>query len=428
MQSETKDLLTKVKAAGFKDAEVTVAAKKLSEMQIDASEISLMRTTDNVGITLRGILNGRYATVSLNQLDNESTSAGIKALRQAAEAAPIDEARQFAPDQGKMTFSYGPAVPNLEQMFDRLSEINQHVKKEFPDLNLEQCMVDHTDTTAWTSNTLGLNVEQRQGHYGFTAMFSAKRGDKTTSFSSAGAMAENLSAPFIEWGTVRSAMESSIRELDHQPFNGKFVGAMVMTPDSIGELFGPWLSHLGNDRLISGTSVLKDKMGKGVASEALTIRISPNDPMFAIKDFVTGDGYKSSPSTIVENGILKSWLLSDYGSRKTGLPRATNSGANMIIEAGAKTKMQMVSQIKKGLWLGRFSGGGPAANGDFSGVAKSSFLIENGELAAPLSEVMISGNLFTMLQSIMGISSERVNNGSDLLPWIAVDGITVAGK
>ena len=76
----------------------------------------------------------------------------------------------------------------------------------------------------------------------------------------------------------------------------------------------------------------------------------------------------------------------------------------------------------------RFSGGGPAANGDFSGVAKNSYLIEQGRLGAPVSEVMVSGNLFEMMNSISGISAESVNDGVSSVPWVRVEGITVAGK
>ncbi|NLA54041.1 MAG: TldD/PmbA family protein, partial [Clostridiales bacterium] len=68
------------------------------------------------------------------------------------------------------------------------------------------------------------------------------------------------------------------------------------------------------------------------------------------------------------------------------------------------------------------------SNGDFSGVAKNSFFIRDGKIAEAVSETMISGNLEHMFKKVRGISSERVEDGQSVLPYIAVDGITISGK
>ena len=76
----------------------------------------------------------------------------------------------------------------------------------------------------------------------------------------------------------------------------------------------------------------------------------------------------------------------------------------------------------------RISGGHPASCGDFSAVAKNSFLIENGKLGPAVSETMISGNLAEMLLHPVGASAERIADGSTLLPYLSFSGITVSGK
>jgi len=83
---------------------------------------------------------------------------------------------------------------------------------------------------------------------------------------------------------------------------------------------------------------------------------------------------------------------------------------------------------KKGILLCRFSGGRPSDNGDFSGVAKNSYYIENGEIRYPISETMVNGNIVEMMNNIKQISSERVNSGYHIYPWIKFDGLTVSGK
>ena len=86
----------------------------------------------------------------------------------------------------------------------------------------------------------------------------------------------------------------------------------------------------------------------------------------------------------------------------------------------------MVADVDKGVLITRFSGGRPSDNGDFSGVAKNSYYIEDGEVKFPLSETMVSGNLAAVLRNICAISRERVDSGSSILPWIRVGGIGIS--
>jgi len=88
----------------------------------------------------------------------------------------------------------------------------------------------------------------------------------------------------------------------------------------------------------------------------------------------------------------------------------------------------MIKNIKKGIIVGRFSGGNPGPNGDFSGIAKNSFLIEDGEIKGAVSETMINGNLAEMLQNVVAVSKETIADGNCVLPYVAVDKIVISGK
>ena len=83
-------------------------------------------------------------------------------------------------------------------------------------------------------------------------------------------------------------------------------------------------------------------------------------------------------SSVIDEGILKSHLLGIYGANKLNSTRALNDGGALIVNPGDKTHNEIIKNIDKGILLSRFSGGYPSANGDFSGVAKNSYYIENG--------------------------------------------------
>jgi PmbA protein len=131
---------------------------------------------------------------------------------------------------------------------------------------------------------------------------------------------------------------------------------------------------------------------------------------------------------LIENGVLKNFSLSRYGAARTGLPRSRNNGSTYVLGGGDTPLEEVISGVERGILMGRFSGGSPSPAGDLSGVAKNSFLIENGQITKPLSEVMISGNLGNMLRDTVAISQERESSGYWLLPWIRVKGVTISGK
>lgn len=421
-------LADRIRDSGFDAAEVSLRRRRLTEMQIDAGDVSLLRNTDAIELGLRGIVDGRHATVSLNQTDEDSVQRAIAALAEAAAAAPRDEARALAPAQGLLHRDTGPTEPQLDPMHERVTALAATVRERHPELLLEQAMLQFHRIHQWRANTLGLEVDASEGFYAAEAMFSSRRGARSSSFNGFAGTASQLDTALLDWAGLSRLMASSVREIDHQALAGRFDGPVLLTPESLFSLVDFWLSHLGDDRLIAGSSRLRDSIDQPVASPLFTLRVAPDEAGFARREFVTADGYPCEASTLVEGGLLRSFMLSDYGARKTGLPRARNAAVNRIVEAGSTPLVDIVKQIPRGLMLGRFSGGYPAANGDFSGVAKNSFLIENGEVTTPVSEVMIAGNLFEMMRSISAVSAERVNDGMTLLPWIRTEGLSISGQ
>lgn len=83
----------------------------------------------------------------------------------------------------------------------------------------------------------------------------------------------------------------------------------------------------------------------------------------------------------------------------------------------------MLAAVPRGALVDRLSMGDPAPNGDFSGVIKNSFLIEQGVVGPALSEVMISGNVAQMLRDVVAVSAERIDTGGSVLPWLRIGGL-----
>jgi PmbA protein len=224
-------------------------------------------------------------------------------------------------------------------------------------------------------------------------------------------------------------MSQSTEQLDPGSVDGKFVGDVIITPHCLEE-FIESLSYtcLSDQALIRGTSPLKDSLGKRVASPLLTLRSSPVSSDIQAGYFFTPDGFKAEDSVLIDKGMLAGSNLSLYGSRKSGRAKAPNAGGCWVVDPGDTPFAEMVASVQRGLLLCRFSGGNPSSNGDFTGVAKNSYLIENGRIARPVTETMVGGNLPSLLLSISAVSRERLDFGLLLFPWVRAGGVTISGK
>jgi len=104
------------------------------------------------------------------------------------------------------------------------------------------------------------------------------------------------------------------------------------------------------------------------------------------------------------------------------------SALKILVEGGDTPIDDSIKDVKKGIIVGRFSGGNPTISGDFSGVAKNSFLVEDGKIVGAINETMINGNLADLLNNLVAISKETVQDGSMVLPYMAFDKVIISGK
>lgn len=276
----------------------------------------------------------------------------------------------------------------------------------------------------------GVEFNENGGLYGFSTTFSAHEGEKGSSFNYYGARFEKPDRPLISLGMTEELIRESQNSLDTEGVDGKFEGTIVLTPASIDNLIGTILSNFISDTpLMDGTSIWKNAKGTQVASKEFNLVIDPEaEGVVPVGTHITSDGYPIHKLDLIRNGVLENYMLSRYGAKKIGMERTYGSAANILVLPGEKKLADIIGSIEKGIYVQRLSGGSPAANGEFSGVAKNSFLIENGKITRAVSETMVTMNMAEIIRNVRGISRETANDGMGPQPWIAMDGVTVSGK
>jgi len=416
--------------AGADKAACKASRSRKDEFNVEANKFTLMRTLFDDSLQLKVIKDHKKAVTVVNKLDKDSIDRAVADCVSLTSSAQADEAEDIAPKAENKYFDQRTGGSDMDALFSRTKDFLDQVRGEFPKIVLEGLTSEFNSRQAAYVNSNGVEFTADTEYYYFNAMFSAKDGERSSSFNSCGAVLSSLARPFMDISMQRTLLEESVRSLETRMVNEKFTGKVIVTPACDDMIWRTLLEcFLCDGSMIEGTSRWKDALGAKVADSKLTFRASPLHPGIVSGERFTSDGFESRDTDFIKDGVLTSFALSLYGANKTGKPRAGNTAfENIEVAAGDTPLAEMIKGIDRGILLNRFSGALPSPSGDVSGVAKNSFLIENGKVTDALKETMVSFNIVDILMNIPAISKERCENGSTVLPWCCFDGITISGK
>jgi PmbA protein len=196
---------------------------------------------------------------------------------------------------------------------------------------------------------------------------------------------------------------------------------------------------VNGDSVYRGASFLAGKLGQKIAGDNVNVLDDGTIPGgFGTSPF-DGEGVPTRRTIVIENGVLKSYLLNTYTAKKLGLQTTGNASrglagtpgigpGNYFLQPGARLPKELISGIKEGLYVTEFLGQGVnLVTGDYSRGA-SGMWISGGELAYPVEEITVAGNLKELFFNISEIASDLEFRGSVAAPTIRIDGLTVGGE
>ncbi len=194
------------------------------------------------------------------------------------------------------------------------------------------------------------------------------------------------------------------------------------------------LSHLvsaiSGGALYRKASFLLDHLDKKVFSDFITITEDPFIKQGLGSSSFDAEGVATKARTLVENGVLKGYILSSYSARKLGMQSTGNAGGvhNLAIQPGNKNLDELLRDMQKGLLVTELIGHGVSnVTGDYSRGAVG-YWVENGEIQYPVEEITIAGNLKDMYQNIATVGNDVDVRSNIIAPSILIDGMTVAGN
>jgi PmbA protein len=196
---------------------------------------------------------------------------------------------------------------------------------------------------------------------------------------------------------------------------------------------------VNGDSVYRGASFLAGKLGQKIASDSVTVIDDGTMPGgFGTAPF-DGEGIPTRRTVVIENGVLKSYLLNTYTAKKLKLETTANASrglagtpgiapGNYFLQPGMRTPELLIGDIREGLYVTEFLGMGiNLVTGDYSRGASGLWIV-NGELAYPVEEITVAGNLKDIFMNISEIASNLEFRGSVASPTIRIDGLTVGGE
>ena len=226
------------------------------------------------------------------------------------------------------------------------------------------------------------------------------------------------------------------------------LGARKVKTQRVPIIFDPLVStsileHIfegvNGDSVYRGASFLAGKLGQRIAASGVTII----DDGTMVGGFGTspfdGEGIPTRRTVVINQGVLSSYLLNTYTAKKLKLKTTGNASrglagtpgigpGNYFLQPGSRTPQQLIGDVKDGLYVTEFMGMGVnLVTGDYSRGA-SGMWISNGELAYPVEEITVAGNLKEMFLNISEVANDLEFRGSVAAPTLRIDGLTVGGE
>lgn len=278
------------------------------------------------------------------------------------------------------------------------------------------------------ANSHGFCAGYRASRHGLSCVAVAKEGDQMQR-DYWYTVARQPSALETPASVGSCAAERTLRRLGARRL-GTMKTPVLYVPEVARGLIGHFLGAIRGGAQYRKSSFLLNQLGQQVFPSFVQLEERPHIPRGLGSAPFDGEGLPTRQQFLVADGVLKTYLLNSYSARKLGMQPTGHAGGvhNLIVIPGEQDFAALLRQMDKGLVVTELMGQGVnMVTGDYSRGA-SGFWVENGELAYPVQEITVAGNLRDMFRNIVAIGSDVDVRGNIQSGSILVEGMTVAGE
>ena len=418
---------------GCQAARVNLYSGSNTSFNLRDGKMDKLQQASQNGLALSIYVDGRYGNFSTNRLDKKELESFIKNGIDSTRYLAKDEARVL-PDPSRYYKGGMPDLQLLDPKFDTIQPDDkvalakaagdEAMGKDARIISVESGYSDGTSFSYRLASN-GFEGESQRSWFSLSASVSIK-GEGEARPSDYWYDSAIFYDKLIKQGIGQTALERVLRKLGQKKIaSGKYT--MVVDPQNASQLVGPLLGAIDGSSLQQKNSFLLNKLNETIGSDKLNLMDEPHLVQSSGARYFDGEGVATERRSVFDKGVLKTYYIDTYNAKKMDVEPTISGASLLILQPGNKSLDGLVAGVDKGILVTGFNGGNSSSStGDFS-FGIEGFLIENGKLTTPISEMNITGNMITLWASLIEVGNDPRLSSSWRIPSLVFDGVDFSG-
>ena len=432
-------LLDAAKRAGADEADALMGSGTSLSVGRRLGKVEEIERAESDTVGLRVFVGSRSAIVSSGAIDPAGFSRLAEQAVAMARVVPEDRFSTIPdaptpPDSAPLDMD-DPAEPGVEALLARAAAAEEAALAVKGITNSEGAGASWSRSHIALATSRGFAGAYSRSNHGVSVSPIAGEGvsmQRDYEYSAAVHGADLADPAFLG----RAAAERAVSRLDpRRPATAKL--PVVYHPRVAGSLLGHFAGAINGAAIARGTSFLKDAMGQAIFAPGISIIDDPLRRRGLRSRSFDGEGQTVSRRALIEDGRLTTWLLDSRSAAQLGLATTGHAArgtsgppspapSNLYMQPGTLSPEALIADIGLGLYVIELIGMGVnGITGDYSRGA-AGFMIRDGQLAEPVAEVTVAGNLREMFLHLTPANDLEFRRGTDA-PTLRIEGMTMAG-
>ncbi len=436
------DVVAAALAAGADAAEAVTAERRALGLNVRLGKLEEVEREESRDLGLRVFIGKRQATVSGSDISPEARGKLIERAVAMAKLAPEDpyaglaDPALYAKDDRPELDLFDATEPSPEDL-EEVARRVEDAARAMPKITNSEGGSATASRSEWilvTSN--GFAGRYRASGFSIGASVVAGEGEEMESGYDGRSARWRADLPGAE-AIGQEAARRAAGRLGARKI-ASTTAPVIFENRLATSLIGPMIGAIGGPSIARGNSFLKDRLGQQIFAKGVNVVDDPHRVRGLGSSPFDDEGVANRAWSIIDDGVLTTWLMNSSSARQLGLASTGHASrglagpsgvgpSNLTVQPGEADLAGLMGEAKAGVLVTSMFGPSLNANtGDWS-VGCSGFWFENGEIAYPVTEITVAGNLIDIYGRLV-VGSDLEIRGSANSPSILVDGLAIAGK
>ncbi len=419
--------------SGAQQARVSISNNNSSQIEVRDEKIDKLEEANRNSMRINLYVDNKFSRIATNRLNNkeelgrfiEEAIAGTRYLSEDEfRTLPQPELYYKGGGADLKTVDHGFASVDPQQKISHAFAIEKEVLgKDKRVISVTATYNDEMSGSVMVASN-GFEGDRENSYYSLRASVSVKSGEARPQGSWRESSINHND--LIKEGVGEQALKKALDKLGQKKIQSGTM-PMILENRQAGRTLRPLIEALNGSSIQQKNSFLIGMEGEKIGSDLLTIVDDPFIVSGRGSRLFDGEGLATKKRAIIDQGVLKGYYIDTYYGKKLEMEPTSGSTTNLVFKPGDKDLLGLIASMDRGILVTGFNGGNSnGSTGDFS-YGIEGFLVENGKLSQPVSEMNITGNFKQVWKDLVAVGNDVYTGSSWRLPSLVFDNIEFSG-